>query len=81
MAAQRLDASCWSAGRLPALRFLRSPRCASDGYAPGVTTSTACGIIFPAIRSHEILMFVTCPASTRTEAERIEDLKGPAEQR
>src|SRR5687767_8628913 len=45
------------------------------GYAPGVTTSTICGIIFPVMRSHEILMLVTRPAWTRTEARRIEDLK------
>src|SRR5438552_1141975 len=42
--------------RLPGLRS-----CMAEGYAPGVTTSTICGIIFPVMRSHEILMLVTRP--------------------
>jgi hypothetical protein len=52
-----------------------TPGRVAEGYVPGVTTSTICGIIFPVMRSHEILVFVTRPAWARTEGRHIEDLK------
>ncbi len=73
-----MDAEEWLAKECRLIVFDRGSAAAYRsrvaGYAPGVTTSTICGIILPVIRSHEILMLVTRPAWTRSDAFRSEDL-------